>query len=180
MSTYAEILRDWFFLLYPKTYRSYDEFEAESAIEDRLATHRLLTRMREEAPLTAQRLLGQADLALTSDSLAVLDRLVSPIAAAEWMRRSDPDDPDNEFKLTVSELAVHFGTVLIGSIGGAWRFARMPNYFQSFVTAEDYDFLVFDVLIKKCSSDFGAESIVSKLLTFISMAKSRRGDSLVH
>jgi hypothetical protein len=50
----------------------------------------------------------------------------------------------------------------------------MPNYFNSVIVAEGCEFLVFDALMKKCSHDFGYESLEDKFMTFASMVQRRR------
>ena len=86
----------------------------------------------------------------------------------------DPENPDNEFKLTVSELAVYFGNILLKELGGSWRYARMPNFFESLVQIDDLEIFVFQALIKKCSRDFGHEKLFEKYSAFQEIVEKRR------
>jgi hypothetical protein len=166
MVKYAEISDKWFRLRLPKGI-SFEEYESEPCIEDRARVRDLLRRMAEEAPLTAQRLFGIKVFPTKFESLRKLDEFLSPEVASEWIRHSDPADPNNEFKLTISEFSVHFGDTVINALGGSWRYARDPNFFQSVVVTEEVTFFVFDSLMKKCSDDFGDERLTKKFKAYV-------------
>ncbi len=46
------------------------------------------------------------------------------------------------------------------------RFSRFPNYFTSGVVVGQLEFSIFDAVIKKCSSDFGHQSLHEKFVAF--------------
>jgi hypothetical protein len=165
MATYDEISRIWFFLQHPKGL-TYEAFERESGLADRERTKRLLDQMRSEAPKTVQRIAGIVACPEAMDGLRTLDGALSPGLAEDWMRGSDPEDPNNDFKLTLSEMAVFFGNVVIKELGGEWRYARMPNYFQSVVSVSGIEILVFDSLMKRLSDDYSGEMLLQKLDLF--------------
>jgi hypothetical protein len=173
MATCASISETWFYLRFPRAYRSYEAFEAEDGIDDRMVSRRVIARMLQEVPLTAKRLFA-SELPLDLGSLKILDERVTPAEAERWMKESDPDDPNNFFKLTLSEFAVHLGTLCVAALGAAWRYARMPNYFESLVIVEGLEFQVFQAIMKKCSHDFGDERLEEKFYTFIRMVELRR------
>src|SRR5437867_13342645 len=50
----------------------------------------------------------------------------------------------------------------MNTLGGRWRFSRFPNFFTSGIVAGKPEFSIFDSVIKKCSSDFGHESLREK------------------
>lgn len=156
---YQKILNTWFFVYYPKG-SSIDEYEADAAIEDRLATRALFGKMRNEVPKTLHRLF---EIDLQEDVWVDLDEQLTPDVAEQWMAASDPDDPNNEFKLNVSELSVAFGDCLVASTGAAWHYARMPNFWLSSLRRSEVEALIFHTVIKKCSDDFGGEKLVEKL-----------------
>lgn len=174
MASYDEISREWFFLRHPRAV-TYQEFEADEGRADREKTRRILETMRREVPKTALRELGIDALSEDMGSLRAVDARLSADVAKVWLRRSDPEDPNNDFKLTLSEFAVFFGQVLIKELGGTWRCARMPNFFQSVVESSALEFLVFDSLMKRVSDDFGSESLVWKLEAFRNELRSRTG-----
>src|SRR3954464_10446833 len=109
MATYESIATNWFYLRHLKSFGSFEAFEAEPAIEDRLGSRRVMARMLEEAPVTARSLFSLSDFALDFESLKSLDVHITAGEAEWWMKKSDPDDPNNYFKLTLSEFAVHLG-----------------------------------------------------------------------
>lgn len=173
MATYDAISRGWFFLQHPKGI-SFEAFERESGLADRERTRRLLDQMRTEAPKTAHRVAGVEALTETIEGLRHLDAALSPRLAEGWMRDSDPEDPNNDFKLTLSELAVFFGSVVLKELGGKWRYARMPNYFQSVVVVSDIEMLVFDSVMKRLSDDYSDERLSQKLDLFRTAISQRR------
>jgi hypothetical protein len=174
MATYATISENWFYRRYPKTLGSFEAFEAEPGIDDRLKSRQVMARMLEEVPLTVSRLYGLDGLPIDLDSLRVLDERITPGEAEWWMKDSDPDDPNNYFKLTVSEFAVFLGTICIGALGASWRYARMPNYFESTIVVEDIEFHVFDTIMKKCSHDFGHEQLSDKFHALATTVAGKR------
>jgi hypothetical protein len=95
-----------------------------------------------------------------------IDNALNRTAVAFWMSRSDPEDPNNDFKLLLSELAVYLGALLVRENAGEWRYARFPNFSQSTVLVGDVEFHVFDTVMKRCSTDFGHETLVSKWQLF--------------
>lgn len=94
--------------------------------------------------------------------------------AEDWMRHSDSRDLNNEFVRNVSEFAVHFGDTAVFELGGSWRYARAPNYFESSIIAESTELYVFDILMKKCSDDFCHESLTTKYEAFAQMVSASR------
>lgn len=165
MARYEQISRDWFTLLHPSDL-SYEEFESGVGVEDRQRTCRLFEKMRDEVSNTARRLLGIGPMDGRVESLDLLDEALTARVAESWMNDSDPQDPNNEFKLTVSEFAVYFGDVVVAALGADWHYARAPNFFQSTVRAAGTELLVFDTVMKKVSDDFGQESLRSKFEAF--------------
>jgi hypothetical protein len=158
--TYAEISDDWFFLLHPKGH-SFESFEAEEGTEDREKTRVLLGKMEAELPRTFSELLD-VPFEYAPALLHRIDNALNRTAVAYWISRSDPEDPNNEFKLTVCELAVYLGALLVREHGGEWRYARFPNYFQSGVVVNNVEFHVFDTVMKRCSTDRSHETLVQK------------------
>lgn len=139
------------------------EYETVAAEEERLESERLITSMRREVGITAKEQFLIDDLPEVRQSLELLDDVINPTAAREWMEESDPED---SFKLTVSEFAVHLGQVVIRELSGKWRFARMPNYFESTVVVGRWKYLPFDAIMKRCSDDYGDESLAEKVDAF--------------
>src|SRR4051812_14368186 len=127
MATYESILHSWFFLLHPDG-TTFDQFEGEPATEDRERTRLLFTKMLDEVPASARRVLGLSHLPFDRSGLALLDEKLTPAAVQPLLDLSNPDDPNNHFKLTLSEFAVYFGELLIGALGAEWHYARMPNF----------------------------------------------------
>lgn len=168
MATYSEISNKWFTLRLPKGYLSLEDYEREAAPADRAKTAELISKMIAEAPLTADGLFGVGVLPKTRDSIIVLDRLITPTAADMWMGVSDPRDPENEFTLNISEFATWFGEMLRRQLGGEWKYARSPNYFESVVRIGTFELLPFDILMKKCSDDFSTETLLEKFDRFTS------------
>jgi len=169
ISKYEEILNTYFVPLFLKRYGSIEAFEADEAFEDRQRTATLLAKMLAEAPRTAGHVFEIDDFPLTIEAFEILDAHLTPAIARIWMETSDPEDPNNFFKLNVSEFATHLGTVLMNSLGGRWRFSRSPNYFMSGVVVGSLEFAIFDSVIKKSSSDFGHESLYQKYVTFANL-----------
>lgn len=103
MASYSEISDDWVYLLMPRG-ETFDTFEATDGRQDRLRTKAVLDQMENELPRTFKNILGitpfeyslsvlkQVDFALTSDVMEL------------WRQQSDPGDPNNFSKLTLSEL----------------------------------------------------------------------------
>jgi hypothetical protein len=176
MATYEFILEEFFTLLFPKTHGSFEAFEAEPGVEDRAATRKVIDDMRRELPAAMSRIFD-LELDGTIDSLSAIDRLITPRRAETWMKESDADDLGNFFKVTVSEFAVYFGDMLARDLGGSWRYARMPNWPSSVVVASEVEFHVFDSVIKRCSDDFGHETLRSKYDTFARIVSSKRSAS---
>lgn len=161
MATYEEIVDAWFFLRIPKGV-SYEAFEGEPGEADRKKTRDVFEKMRRAIPDTTRRFFSVERLPYTEQGLVLLDERLTPKVAQEWMDHSDPNDPNNFFKLTMSELAVYLGDTYIRTIGGEWKYSRMPNFFQSYVEVLDFEVFVFDMVMKKCSSDVGHESLAGK------------------
>jgi len=166
MATYEEISATWFPLRFKKECGSFEAFERESAQDDRQASKVLIERMSFEAPRTARAVFGLDDFGEGLESIEILDAHLSPAFADSWMRNSDPCDPNNHFKLTLSEFSAHYGEVMVRILGGGWNFARMPNYFESKVVVGDYLFNVFDALMKRCSDDYSETELCVKLVAF--------------
>lgn len=177
MATYQEISNRWFFRLHPRG-TTFEEYESEPAPRDREKTRALLLRMQQEIPRTVQRLFGIRALPISREGVAILDHLITPGFSQDLIDRSDPEDPNNELRLTLSEFAVHFGAIVIAQNGGTWRYARMPNYFESIVLVEGLEFLVFDILMKKASEDFAAECLADKYDRFAQIIKDRASHGL--
>jgi hypothetical protein len=173
MATYDQILEKWFYLLLPEGV-SMEQHESEPGIEDRMASRDIIRRMASEAPTTAKELCGISELPVSEKSLKILDRFITPENAEDWMESSDPDDPNNHFKLTVCEFSAHFGDVIVRTLNGAWRYARAPNYFLSKVVTEGADFYVFNVIMKKCSDDYRHESLTEKFKQYSEMITKYR------
>ena len=49
---------------------------------------------------------------------------------------------------------------------GHWRYARFPNFYQSTVIVGDVEFHIFDTVMKRCSTDFGHETLATKWQLF--------------
>lgn len=174
MATYERIYKDWFFHRIPRGL-TFQEFEASSGEEDREATGAVLQKMRIEIPRTFRRLFDIRKLPPGVDGIKAIDVLLTPKIAEGWMATSDPDDPNNEFKLTLSEFAVVLGDVVASELAGEWHFSRMPNYFESTIRVEGFEMSVFQTVMKKCSDDFGHETLDSKYETFSKLVEARRG-----
>jgi hypothetical protein len=183
MARYEEIYKGWFFHRIPKRL-TFQEYESAPGEEDREATRLALEKMRKEVSLTLRRLFEIQSVPRGLDGVKLLDVLVTPAVAERLMAESDPDDPNNEFKLTVSECSVLLGDVVAGELGGEWRLSRMPNYFESAIRVEGFEMLVFQALMKKCSDDYGHETLHTKCNTFSSLVQARRGsepkDTRIH
>ncbi|HXH95192.1 MAG TPA: hypothetical protein VNN25_26695 [Thermoanaerobaculia bacterium] len=174
MVKYNVISDEWFYLLLPKG-QPFDQFEAADGTQDREKTKTVLSQMAGELPRSFSEilhlshfeysvtLLGRVDEALTPD---VIESWMEKSDIESWMEKSDPDDPNNFFKLTLSELAVYLGSLLIRHHGGEWHYSRFPNFFQSSVVINDIAFHVFDTLMKRCSEDHGHEKLLSKWSIF--------------
>jgi hypothetical protein len=87
-----------------------------------------------QAAVTAKLLFGLHGFPLQLDTLMILDELSE--IAQEWLRHSDPQNLNNEFVRTFSELALHVGDVVVNELGGGWQYARAPNFFESSVIVE--------------------------------------------
>jgi hypothetical protein len=162
--TYAQISDDWFYLLLPKGH-TLESFEAAEGAEDREKTKRVLGQMEEELPRTFENLL-ELQFAYSPALLTRIDNALNQRAVEFWIRRSDPEDPNNFFKLTLSELAVYLGTLLVRENSGQWRYARFPNFFQSTVVVGSVEFHVFDTVMKRCSTDRSHETLATKWQLF--------------
>ena len=174
---YEETLNTYFAPLFLRSYGSIEAFEADDALEDRQRTASLLAKMLAEAPKTAARVFEIDDFPLTVDAFHVLDAHLTPAVAGIWMKTSDPEDPNNFFQLNISEFSTHLGTVIMNSLGGRWRFSRWPNYFMSSVVVGSLEFSIFDSVIKKCSSDFGHESLYEKYVIFANLVHTAEQSS---
>jgi len=164
---YDEISDQWFRLLLPKGV-TYEEFERDRGEDDRDRTKRLVEQMAEEAPKTAEALFGINSLPRSKAGIDLLDNVLTPEVARIWADMSNPRDPENEFKLNLSEFAVHLGESIIRELGGRWFYARSPNYFQSTVQVGTLEFLPFDAMMKKVSEDLGRERLRDKFERFAS------------
>ena len=164
MPTYSEIASGWFFLLLPRG-DTFESFEAAEGAEDREATKRVLGQMEEELPRTFTNLL-EIPFAYSPSLLHRIDNALNQTAVAFWVRRSDPEDPNNFFKLTLSELAVYLGTLLVREYSGEWRYARFPNFSQSTVVVGSVEFHAFDTVMKRCSTDRSHETLATKWQLF--------------
>ena len=127
MDRYEDILNAWFYVLYPKRYRSVEAFEAEDGLDDRTKTAELFVKILAEAPTTARRMFEIDDF---------------PLTVERW---------------------------LMNTLGGRWRFSRFSNFFTSGIVAGKLEFSIFDSVIKKCSSDFGHESLREKFTAFANL-----------
>ncbi len=174
MAAYDRIYKDWFFHRIPRGL-TFKDYEAAPAEEDREATAAVLQKMRTEVPRTLWRFFEMRSLPSGLDGIKTLDVLLTPSVAEGWMARSDPEDPNNEFKLTLSEFAVLLGDVIASDLRGEWHLSRMPNYFESTIRVEGFEMSVFQTVMKKCSEDFGHETLASKYETFSKMVAARRG-----
>ena len=164
MPAYSEIVDDWFYLLLPAG-RTAESFEEEPAPEDRAKTEDILQKMTDELPRLFAEVL-RIPLEYSPRTLARIDRVLHQRAIARWVAESDPEDPNNDFKLTLCELAVFLGNLLVIEHGGSWHFARFPNYFNSTVIVGEVEFHVFDTVMKRCSADHGHETLASKWQIF--------------
>ena len=176
MATYEFILTEFFTLLHPKAFPSFDAFEADPGLEDRAKCRQVLNDMRAKLKAAAKRVFD-LELDGTAESLSAIDRLITPRRAELWMKESDPDELGNFFKVTISEFGVYFGDMLVRDLAGGWRYARMPNWTLSSVVIEDIQFHVFDSVIKKCSDDFGHETLAEKYRQFSSIVIAKRTGS---
>ena len=172
MAKYANICSDWFYLLHSKGL-TYEEYESQQANEDRARTEALLSEMFREVPATAGRVLGLQSLSVDRAGLVLLDRALTAAAVGPLLARSDPEDRNNDFVLTISEFAVFVGEVTVARFGASWHYARMPNYFQSTIRVGTLEFQVFDSVMKKVSDDFGHESLAGKFDTFATLIQKR-------
>lgn len=173
MPTYDEISNDWFYLLLP-TGQTFEELEAGEDFDDREKTKAILRQMERELPRTFKDVLRIEHFEYSTKVLKRIDEALTPEMIASWIRDSDPDDSNNDFKLTLSELAVYFGSLLAREHRGEWHYARFPNFFESSVVIGDVAFHVFDSLMKRCSDDRCAETLVSKWETFQRVIASSR------
>jgi len=171
--TYETISDDWFYLLLPKGH-TLESFEAEAGAEDREKTRKLLTQMEEELPRTFKSL--GLDFAYSPALLSRIDDALDQRTITSWIRRSDPEDVNNDFRLTLSELSVYLGNLLVREHGGEWRPARFPNYFQSSVAVGSLEFHVFDTLMKRCSTDRSQETLTTKWQLFQAAIDASRID----
>jgi hypothetical protein len=177
MLRYEELLDTWFFVRVPKGI-SFDEFERQDAIEDREKSRNVLTRMEVELPRTCQNIFNVARFEWSLDVLARIDLALDPPEIANWINASDPNDPNNFFKLTVSEIAVYFGELLRRKrLDCEWGYARFPNYFQSAIVIRDVAIHVFDTVIKRCSRDYQQETLLTKWETFQRITESASSSS---
>lgn len=174
MARYERIYKDWFFHRLPRGV-SFADYEAGPGKKDRVLTGELVERMRRELPKTMSRVFDIKRVPRGAEALQLLDVLWTPEIADALMQRSDTDDENNEFKLTLSELAVFTGDVVLEELGGAWHYARMPNFFESVIRVSGFEMLVFQTVMKKGSDDFGHETLTSKCDAFRKMVASRRG-----
>jgi hypothetical protein len=165
MPTYSEISDQWFYLLLPKGL-TLESFEADDGAADRLKTRTLFEQMERELPLTFENVLRIGRFEYSVGTLRRIDDALTADRIASWIKQSDPDDPNNFFKLTLSELSVYFGNLLQRESRGEWHHARFPNFSQSTVVVNDVAFHVFDSLMKRCSSDRYQETLTSKWKTF--------------
>jgi hypothetical protein len=172
MISYEAISDDWFFRRLPVGV-SFDEYEAEAGVEDRDLTREVFAKLRRGFGDTLRQNFNIEPLPLSLDGIVSLDRLVTQEVVRRCLEASDPSDPNNYFKLTVSEIAVFLGEAWLRAFGGEWHYARMPNYADSYVELAGLKALVFDMAMKKCSDDFGRESPAEKWKTFATLAKGR-------
>ena len=172
LPTYAAISDDWFYLRLPRGV-SLAEHEAEPGHDDRSATARVLRLFREHLNDTTAAF-GLFDLPLTPAGLRQLDPHLTPAFFASLLERSNPEDPNNLFKLTISELAVYLGDIAADQFGGVWRLARMPNYHESVVFCENYEYSVWDAAMRRASSDQSDRTLVANYETFAQAVLARR------
>ena len=172
LPTFAAISDEWFYLRLPRGV-SLEAHEAEPGHDDRVETARVLRLFREHLNDTTA-LFGLRDLPLTIEGLQHLDPCLTPAFFGELLGGSDPDDPNNLFKLTLSELAVYLGDVVADQLGGVWRLARMPNYHESVVVVENYEYCVWNPVMRRASSDQAHSSLVASYETFASAVRARR------
>ncbi len=172
LPTYAAICDDWFYLRLPRGV-PLAAHEAEPGHDDRSATARVLRLLREHLNETTAAF-GLYDLPLTPAGLKQLDPHLTPAFFESLLECSDPNDPNNLFKLTLSELAVYLGDITADQFGGVWRLARMPNYHQSVVFCENYEYCVWDAAMRRASSDQANRTLVASYETFASAVLARR------
>ena len=172
LPTFAAISDDWFYLRLPRGV-SLEAHEAEPGHDDRTETARVLRLFREHLNDTTA-LFGLQDLPLTLEGLRLLDPYLTPAFFADLLHHSDPDDPNNLFKLTLSELAVYLGDVAADQLGGAWQLARMPNYHESVVVAEHYEYCVWNPVMRRASSDHAQCTLVASYEAFSAAVLNRR------
>jgi len=168
LPTYSEISDEWFYLLLPRG-QTFESFEAEKGAQDRLKTKTLFDQMEKELPSTFENVLQIGRFEYAVETLKKIDTALTADRIGSWIEQSDPDDPNNFFKLTLSELSVYFGNLLRREARGEWHHARFPNFSQSSLIVNDVAFHVFDSVFKRCSSDRGHETLSSKWTTFQSV-----------
>jgi hypothetical protein len=179
MLTYEQISDDWFYLLMPAG-ETFDEFEASAAREDRSRTTVLLNSMRDELPRTFRNIFGIETFEFSLDILRRIDEALTVGEITSWISESNPDDANNFFKLTLSEIAVYYGELLIRTYeGGSWRPARFPNFFQSSVSLDGVLIYVFDTVMKRCSRDYHHETLLSKWETFHSVLQTAGSTKMI-
>lgn len=172
LPTFAAISDNWFYLRLPRGV-SLEAHEAEPGHDDRVETARVLRLFREHLNDTTA-LFGLHDLPLTIEGLRLLDPFLTPAFFRELLGRSDPDDPNNLFKLTISELAVYLGDVAADQLGGVWQLARMPNYHESVVVAENYEYCVWNPVMRRASADQAHHTLVASYEAFAAAVLTRR------
>lgn len=173
LPTYAEISDRWFFLRLPQAV-ALEVHEAEPAARDRLRSEKAVETLRRELTTTLVSLGVAHPLPTTREGLVVVDALVTPDFVKELIEASDPDDPNNCLKLRISEFSVFLGDVAVSELGASWRYARFPNYQQSVVVAHQLELLVWDVVMKRFSSDEGRTPLADRYAAFAAAALGRR------
>lgn len=171
--TYSEISERWFYLRLPKGV-SFAVHESDPALGERMKTARTIETFRHEFGDTAKELGANAPFPRSRDGLALLDAAITSELVHNLVMAADPDDPNNCFKLRLSEFAVFLGDVAADELGASWRFARFPNYHQSVVVCEEYEFLVWDTVMKRVSSDEGNRTLVGRYSAFEAVVLNRR------
>lgn len=174
MPTYDELEDIWFAVLISPGSGTYEAFESEEAPEDRAECKRLIDGMSAEVINALDRNF-RLYLRFEPSDMIALDEAITPSVIAGCIKESSPSEMMNFFKVTISEMAVLLGNLFIAEVGGKWKYARMPNWFQSsVVTDEGSELFPFVIMINRFSSDLGHERLHDKFWEFTNRVRERR------
>jgi hypothetical protein len=176
LPTYGEISETFFYLRLPRGVTQAEHEAASGGEAERSDTARALNVFRRELHLTTGNFFHLSELPLSRQGLSLLDAHLTPGFIHELHAGADPDDPNNRFKLTLSEFAVYLGDVAAHQLGGRWQLARMPNYHESVVLCEGFELLAWDIVMKRASRDEGYVSLQARYEPFERAVLTRRAE----